>query len=357
MAARALPSTQWSVGGNAAVMANRFALEGCDVLLGTKLTKETADRIHPLVTLAGNESSFTDKDDIHLCLEYKMAKSWGSYLASRANRFIVHKDISNPYLTSLENFANDLVKFSPSLIVIGGLQMMDNFPFKTGERIALLKKLRDLLEQQPMDVMIHFEMASFTDKALLSELTNYVLPYTDSIGMNEQELPNLKSILEHGTITVVADSVPRVASTLDEMRGLYDILQTYQLPPEVHSGRRVSRLHVHTLAFQAILTRQGSMWKNTPSAAAKASLTANRHVCNSPRLVDLEKSRLILDSSFSLSLKSGSARIFMENDNPVSCWMEDKKEFCIAPGLVCTKVHKTAGGGDNISSAALAIQV
>ena len=338
------------------MMANRFALEGCDVLLGTKLTKETAERIHPLVTLAGNESSFTDTDDIHLCFEYKMAKSWGRYLSPRANRFIVHKDMFNPYLSSLENFANDLVKFSPSLIVIGGLQMMDGFPFKTGERTALLKKVRDLLEQQPMDVMIHFEMASFTDNALLRELTEYVLPYVDSVGMNEQELPNLKSILGHRTVTVVSESVPRVASTLDDMRGLYDILQTYQLPPEVHNGRRVSRLHVHTLAFQAILTRRSSLWKNTRSAAAKASLTANRHVCNS-HLVDLEKSHLILDSSFSLSLKPGSARVFMEEDHPVSCWTEDNTKFCIAPGLMCTKVHKTAGGGDNISSAALAIQV
>ena len=43
----------------------------------------------------------------------------------------------------------------------------------------------------------------------------------------------------------------------------------------------ISRLHIHTLAYQAIFTTRGSKWKNTMPAAAKASLTANRHVCGS----------------------------------------------------------------------------
>lgn len=337
-------------------MATRFALEGCDVLLGTKMTQSTARLIYPSIVLAGNESSFIDIDDIHLCFEYNTAQSWGRYLSSRANRLIVHNDVTNPYLASLEDFARDLVVFSPSLIVIGGLQMMDGYPFKRGERKDLLKRLSDLLELQPPDVMIHFEMASFTDETFLKELVEYVLPYVDSIGMNEQELPNLRSILEHGTVTLISESVPRVASALDAIRGLYDVLQTSPQPAEVRNGRRVSRLHVHTLAFQAIMTRHGSRWKNTMSAAAKASLTANRHVCNSNK-VEIEKSQVKLDSSFSLSLESGSARVFMEENHPVSCWKEKDKKFCIAPVLICTKVHRTAGGGDNISSAALALQV
>lgn len=36
---------------------------------------------------------------------------------------------------------------------------------------------------------------------------------------------------------------------------------------------------MHTLAYQAILTVEGSSWKNSVGAAAKASLTAHRHVC------------------------------------------------------------------------------
>lgn len=47
-------------------------------------------------------------------------------------RFIVHNDQNNPTLSSLEDFAEELILFSPTLLVIGGLQMMDNFPFKPG---------------------------------------------------------------------------------------------------------------------------------------------------------------------------------------------------------------------------------
>lgn len=45
--------------------------------------------------------------------------------------------------------------------------------------------------------------------------------------------------------------------------------------------RPLTRLHVHTLAYQAIMVEKGSAWKNTRISAAKASLTANRHVCAS----------------------------------------------------------------------------
>jgi len=47
------------------------------------------------------------------------------------------------------------------------------------------------------------------------------------------------------------------------------------------NARQLTRLHVHTLAYQAILTVKNSPWKNSKAAAAKASLTANRHVCGS----------------------------------------------------------------------------
>ena len=68
---------------------------------------------------------------------------------------------------------------------------------------------------------IHFEMASFVDDTLFQELTEHVVPNADSLGMNEQELPNLLSMLVHGNISVVSDSNPRTAVTLDQMRDVY----------------------------------------------------------------------------------------------------------------------------------------
>lgn len=62
--------------------------------------------------------------------------------------------------------------------------------------------------------------------------------------------------------------------------------QSYKILREKYG--RITRMHVHTLAFQAILTRHDSRWKNTMAAAAHASLTANRHVCGTQK-VDVKK--------------------------------------------------------------------
>ena len=41
-----------------------------------------------------------------------------------------------------------------------------------------------------------------------------MIPYADSLGMNEQELPNLYSMLKFGNITLASDSNPRIAVVL-----------------------------------------------------------------------------------------------------------------------------------------------
>lgn len=184
----------------------------------------------------------------------------------------------------------------------------------------------------------------------------------DSLGMNEQELPNLLSLLKGSNITVLSDPNPRVATVLDQMREVYRILNQRSRDASVDSnsaeskGKPLSRLHIHTLAFQAMIVTHGSKWKNTMSAIAKASLTANRHVCGSND-IDTSKARLIMDDSFSVSRQEGSQRILLQDSRPVSCWDEEDYEICVAPVLVCTKVYQTAGGGDNISAAGLVLQI
>lgn len=49
----------------------------------------------------------------------------------------------------------------------------------------------------------------------------------------------------------MADSNPRVATALDDMRGLFAAVDKLQ------GHRRLTRVHVHTLAYQAIVTVKG----------------------------------------------------------------------------------------------------
>ncbi|XP_053315960.1 ADP-dependent glucokinase-like [Spea bombifrons] len=349
-ASKRLSEMRWALGGNAPVMANRLAAEGCDVLLGGRLSPEETGVLSERVTVAGES---IENADIHLIMEYPTGARWGNHVSRRANRYIVHSDSHNPMLDSLEDFKEQLEDFQPDLLVIGGLQMMDSFPFKPGQREARLKALQELLQSMDQSVGSHFEMASFVEQGLMKDLLEYVIPYSDSLGMNEQELPNLLSLIKGGNITVLSDPYPRVASILDQMRELYHLLRSQDLK---EGQRQLTRLHVHTLAFQAMMVTRGSMWKNTMSATAKASLTANRHVCGSTH-IDTRKAKLIMDDSFSVSREVGSQRIPFKESRPVSCWEEDDYEICLAPVLVCTEVFQTAGGGDNISAAGLVLQI
>ncbi|XP_029449685.1 ADP-dependent glucokinase-like [Rhinatrema bivittatum] len=349
-ASRRLPEMRWSLGGNAPVMANRLAREGCSVLLGGRLSTDQMNVLAEHITVAGEP---VDDADIHLILEYPTGARWGDYIAGRANRYIVHSDDHNPMIDSLEDFASQLHSFKPALLIIGGLQMMDSFPFEAGQREARLQSLQNLMMSIDRSTGTHFEMASFVEESLMKDLLHYLVPYSDSLGMNEQELPNLLSLFKGGNITVLSDPYPRVASILDQMRELYQLINSQELK---EGQRRLTRLHIHTLAFQAIIVAKGSVWKNTMSATAKASLTANRHVCGSMQ-IDTSKAKLIMDDSFSISRELGSQRISFKESSPVSCWEENNYEICIAPVLVCTEVFQTAGGGDNISAAGLVLQI
>ena len=349
--ARSINGTRYSIGGNAPVMADRFALEGWQVLLGAVMKQSAIRRLHKSIQVSGLASRGA-RDDVHLILEYDLGSTWGPFTSPRANRYIIHNDQSNMMLESLDPFLDALQLYDPSLVVVGGLQMLDNFPLDLKLRTEKLEKLQQLLISLPKSTKIHFEMASFTEERFFQDLMTYVLPYADSLGMNEQELANICSMIQHGNITFVTDPYPRVATTLDQIRVLSNHLRTPK-----HAGERpLSRIHVHTLAYQAILVSKHSDWKNIHGAVAKASLTATRHVCAS-KSVNTQNAKLIMDDSFLVSQEPGSHRMPLIDSAPVSCWSETSVKICVAPNLVCTLVHQTAGGGDNISAAGLVLQL
>ena len=330
-------------------------MEGWQVLLGARIDTNTAHKLHPLISVAGNTSD-TTQEDIHLLFEYDLGAVWGPYTAPRANRFIVHSDYSNMMLETLDDFIDSLTSFQPALVVVSGLQMLDNFPLDKAIRTSKLRQLQQALSSLPSSVKIHFEMASFTEERLLNELLEYVVPYADSLGMNEQELANLCSMLEFGNVTIVSDPYPRVAKALDQIRLLHSLLGKRKSTSPSRYHRELSRVHVHTLAYQAILVTKDSVWRNMNGAVAKASLTAHRYVCATSK-ISVENTRLIMDDSFSVSTEPGSHRMPLVDSAPVSCWSEDKVRFCVAPNLVCTAVRQTGGGGDNVSAAGLVLQL
>ena len=223
----------------------------------------------------------------------------------------------------------------------------------SNERLSHLLSLRRLMtEMNGQGILIHFEGATFVEPDMIGVLASHVIPHVDSLGMNEQELPNLLSFLRNGKITMLSDAYPHVSHVLGQMRALYRLLYSRH--------GRVSRLHVHTVAFQAIMTRQSAPWRNTMAAAAHASLTAHRFVSGQYE-VDLNRTKILLDNSLSSAVASIGK--LAARHGPVSCWEEDVTgnghlvTICVVPTLVSTRVYQTAGAGDNISAAGLVYQI
>ena len=82
------PNVRHNVGGNAATMAQRAALEGNHVLLGAALGKKMKQRFHPDVELAGHLND-DESEDVHLVLEYAENDTWSNIKSPRANRYYV----------------------------------------------------------------------------------------------------------------------------------------------------------------------------------------------------------------------------------------------------------------------------
>lgn len=351
------PLYRETIGGNAPVMASRLAREGVrNILLGSPDSDYLNRHLPSGITISGTGSSDTQGNssvDIHLLIEYAAGEKWGSFVAPRANRFIVHSDASNPYITSLEEFHARLPSFRPEMVVVSGLQMLDNFPFQGNQGLDRIDKVAEhltKLRQTMPDTLIHFEMASFTQENLFKRIVEKIIPLADSLGMNEQELPNLVQMFEYGNVTFVAPSDPRTAVILDQMRKV--LASPY--------CKRLTRIHVHTLAFQAVVLRKQSKWQHARVSAAKSALTAHRHTCGS-QTIDIDKAKLIMDDSFTTSDGFSRIRIQFDPKIPVPCWEESISnssiEICIAPVLVCTQVLQTGGGGDNVSAAGLVVHL
>ena len=66
--------------------------------------------------------------------------------------------------------------------------------------------------------------------------------------------------MTNGSVTLISDPLPRIATTLDHMRAVYQMIR--EEAKRDPSKRMLTRLHVHTLAYQAILVTKG---KRDPS--------------------------------------------------------------------------------------------
>ncbi|CAH0474398.1 unnamed protein product [Peronospora belbahrii] len=369
------------LGGNAAIMAKRASAEGCRVLLGAAIGKgmqvylQETQRIQVVGTLDA-----TQEEDVHLVLEYARGEEFQGYVAPRANRYYLNHDVHNARLSVLEEFAHALDAFKPDLVIFGGLQLME-VEVNTQARLVRLKALSEVLQNLfRAQTPTHYEFAAVSDFSLFDDTVRLVLPWVESIGLNEQELFILHHYLltgEEGTATTSRPSVADISAQL------HDIIQfASKAKHDFQSGSQdknkngdktlalaqLSRIHFHTLQFHIVCQKDGSIWEDPTTALVQSALMSSKVACGKPAPasatsdddkpqpmrtsaemeVDPERIEILLARQQLLSKRQGLT-VDLDPFSPVVTWQEADFQCHLVPMLACKKPDHTAGLGDNIS--------
>jgi ADP-dependent glucokinase len=180
-AADGIEGRRYSTGGNAALMSNRLATEGCDVLLGGTVGTKLKGLIHPKIRTvqeggaAAGAGAMFQKDEVHMILEFQKGEVWGSgatrVVAPRANRFIVTRDESNARVAGLEPMAARLGGLgtgdaAPHVFVASGVNQMEGLA-AGAEREGRLRAVSESLRSMSVEggsFPVHLELASIADE-------------------------------------------------------------------------------------------------------------------------------------------------------------------------------------------------
>ncbi|CAK8676032.1 ADP-dependent glucokinase-like [Clavelina lepadiformis] len=347
--ATSISDTEYFIGGNAALMAQKLAAmipSGGRVFLGCPVGPVLKPLLH--AQLETVESLFVKQDEYHMILEYSFGESWNGRTCPIASRFIFSHDINNSRMMSFEGFIASLSSFEPDLVVLSGFHLLESQPRSFWmERIVEISKLLKTLSKK---IPIHVELASMYNKACMLHIIKQIFPLVDSIGLNEQELwlvcqsaggPHCLDNNLNGP-----PAIPKTADILEWM------LKTFSSNP----NSRLSRVHFHTLLYHVIVVLQSSPWQNQASAVAAGTRIASTQACDDIT-VQADKVQLRVQGNIMLSALKGTntknnAQDF-DPDNPIISWQSSDFLFFMSPVLICRKPIKTVGLGDAISAAGL----
>lgn len=367
--------SEWSAGGNAALMANAFSRFGFhEIFLAGPVALESK-----LIQLGLLEERVTvlptdgiNQDEVHLIMEYAKGASWNGQKADRANRFIVTRDTHNAQLTGLETLHYHLMTsdISPRLLVVSGFHLLahEEVAVQTQRLARSVEAFGEVNETIP----IHLEFASIGNLEFIRTLSDQVFPLVDSLGLNEQELATMFTSLggkglEMSSLTSKIPSVNAVASALEFILTKYNTMATAN-----HIRGGLSRIHFHSLTYHMIVKvvtpqkkkkkNSSMLWKNTVASIAGGSLAATLRACNISSAEDMsyEKGEVIAPMYLYLETINGMQEKYIDIVNPVAKWdrlVDSTKNlrlrFYYTPVVVCKSPVQTVGLGDSISASAL----
>ncbi|XP_038157228.1 ADP-dependent glucokinase isoform X2 [Cyprinodon tularosa] len=344
-AAAEYPGAKLYVGGNAALIGQKFATYPDLMVL---LCGPVGPKLHEMLDeqIVVPPESLQETDEFHLILEYKAGETWASTQAPQANRFIFSHDVSNGEMSTLETFVASLEEFQPELVVLSGFHMMEGQGRELwGER---LKEAVAAIGDIPKDIPIHLELASMTDTDFMNRIMQEVLPIVSSIGLNEQELLFLSQAGGGPHAALPAwKGIPDVGRVGDI---LFWILEQHGRT-DPSSESELTRIHFHTLAYHVLATAEG-YWGNQAAAVMAGARVASSQACGL-QAVDVSKVELKAPLEFHSSHFEPREQLSLRPEEPVTVWRRGNITFHLSPVLVCKRPLRTVGLGDAISAEGL----
>ena len=293
-------------------MANRFAKENCtSILLGGIAGERLRSLLPPVIKVIQDDKNIGDQ--IHLILEYEKNSKWGNLVAPRANRFIIVRDIPNSLLYTLETFHSELSTFEPQLIVLSGLHLLEG---QLSEyRSNRLQNLHSYILNSntiPLSVPIHLELASIGDFSFMKQIFLHIIPYVNSLGLNEQELFTLYSSLGGSNYSINQFKEPSIRTVIDTIRFVLLKLDTKNVT------RYLTRVHFHCLHFHVIVEIGAKQqWDGGLNAVAAGSLAATFQACDITSIHSIDA--YLVDFSFPNNVQTGIFNVSIcENYYPIN---------------------------------------
>ena len=247
-------------------------------------------------------------------------------------------------------------------VVLAGLNLLDA---RDGEfPVERLDRVRALSAKVGAATAIHFELASIANDELTKDVAWTLLPYIDSLGLNEMELAALYAALG-------GDAVPRARLEMSnpEPADVFEAI-SYVFSKYAPEKRALSRVHFHSLGYHVIAIRTAMKsdksskmlreWANNGAAVAAGSVAATLSGCSST-VEDLHGDDLEL-KRMSFMMDGGEVQKVSESD-PVVVYSAnrtsggDSVKFFLAPVCICKAPKGTVGLGDIISATGLAHQL
>lgn len=366
------------LGGNATMMAERSYKENCkSTILGANMS-EYYDKL-----IYKNNISYVEKpkeniNDYHIVIDYYKGQNILGIDVKRSNRLYLNHDIDNANMKYFFKLMNYIENMEVDFVLISCFQLLDLNNLSKNKR--LLNKLIQTIKKNKTK-KIHLELASINNKYVLKKIIENVIPISDSMGVNEQELvmvwnylnnkKMIKNNINEDNIFIKINNFFKynVLKYNYDVKSSYDINTLIRIITDIvdtisYYKYKTNRIHMHSINSH-IICHKKDIYNSTKFSITKAILTSLK-VASEEEFEDFNyfKNRLnefVIRIPNKIKIITSNGYYYIDKkeifENPNYCWSYSSDwKCCIGLTIELIKPKRVRGLGDNISSAGIIYQ-